>query len=396
MVPSLAACAACGTTRPEFIFDVLETPLRDLSGDIILEENNRGQLVPARRYSPDYWRDKYEAFRLMKEVQAPRQRLARRRRPCQRERKRREPLRWREEWKQFGVLFKRAFFSKMRNNANLLLTLLAAPVLALLIGFVLRHSESQNYDFASAFHIPVYLFLALVVAMFLGLTNSVDDITRDRPVLLRERNLNVRLGYYVLAKAITLAAFAVIQCILFTIVGNVLLSVRGVFWIVFWAMFLTTMSGVAIGLVISAIVNESKTAVLAIPVVLIPQIILAGALIKYEDMNRDLDFVYSIRQWAERHPGSAMEPRSDLKVPFICSLMPMRWSYEALVFAQVETQSAHKPAGEYSVADRQACCDAQPVSRAGGTFGGSEGPSGNSFRTAGEVSCGPGQEIRGY
>ena len=99
-------------------------------------------------------------------------------------------------------------------------------------------------------------------------------------------------------------------------------------------MFLTTMSGVAIGLVISALVNESKTAVLAIPVVLIPQIILAGALIKYEDMNRDLDFVYSMRQWAARHPTSAMEPRSDLTVPFICSLMPMRWSYEALVFAQ--------------------------------------------------------------
>ncbi len=172
--------------------------------------------------------------------------------------------------------------------------------------------------------------------MFLGLTNSVDDITRDRPVLLRERNLNVRLGYYVLAKAITLATFAVIQCILFTLVGNALLSVRGVFWIVFCAMFLTTMSGVAIGLVISALVHESKTAVLAIPVVLIPQIILAGALIKYEDMNRDLDFVYSITQWAARHPGSAMEPRSDLKVPLICQFMPMRWSYEALVFAQAK------------------------------------------------------------
>jgi hypothetical protein len=96
------------------------------------------------------------------------------------------------------------------------------------------------------------------------------------------------------------------------------------------------MSGVAIGLVISALVSESKTAVLAIPVVLIPQIILAGALIKYEDMNRDLDFVYSIRQWAARHPGSAMKPRNDLNVPFICALMPMRWSYEALVFAQAK------------------------------------------------------------
>ena len=64
----LGACPSCGTTRPEFIFDVLETPLRDLSGDIIYEENNRGQLVPARRYSPEFWRDKYEAFRLIQDV----------------------------------------------------------------------------------------------------------------------------------------------------------------------------------------------------------------------------------------------------------------------------------------------------------------------------------------
>ncbi len=330
----LGACEACGTTRPEFIFDVLETPLRDLSGDIIFEENNRGQLVPARRYSPDYWRDKYEAYRLMKDVQSPTppretpQSLSASRR--------REPLRWREEWRQFRVLFKRAFFSKMRNNANLLLTLLAAPALALLIGFVLRHSEAERYDFASAYHIPVYLFLALVVAMFLGLTNSVDDITRDKPVLQRERNLNVRLSYYIFAKALTLGAFAVIQCVLFTFVGNFLLEVRGVFGILFSAMFFTTMSGVAIGLVISSLVNEAKTAVLAIPVVLIPQIILAGALIKYEDMNRDMDIVYTIRQWAERHPDSAMDPRSDLQVPLICELMPMRWSYEALVFAQAK------------------------------------------------------------
>ena len=331
----LGGCEACGTTRPEFIFDVLETPLRDLSGDIIFEENNRGQLVPARRYSPDYWRDKYEAYHLMKDVQAPTptREIAATQSPATR---RKEPLRWREEWRQFLVLLKRAFLSKLRNKANLLITLLAAPALALLIGFILRRSEGMNYDFASAFHIPVYLFLSLVVAMFLGLTNSVDDITRDRPVLLRERNLNIRLSYYVTAKALTLAAFAIIQCVLFTLVGDALLAVRGMFWIVFAAMFLTTMSGVAIGLVVSSLVNEAKTGVLIIPVVLIPQLILAGAFVKYEDMNRNLDFVYTVRQWAENHPGSAMEPRSDLQVPFICQLMPMRWSYEALIFAQAK------------------------------------------------------------
>jgi len=332
---ALGGCEACGTTRPEFIFDVLETPLRDLGGDIIFEENNRGQLVPARRFSPDYWRDKYEAYLLMKDVQQP-SATPRETTPPPAPARRRTQIRWREEWHQFIVLLKRAFISKLRNPANLVTTILAAPLLAFLTGMVLRYTKEDVYDFASAFHIPTYLFIALVVAMFLGLTNSVDDIIRDRPVLIRERNLDVRLPYYVLAKALTLAAFALIQCALFAWIGNWLLSVRGGFWIVFWAMFLTAGSGASLGLVISSLVAESKTAILIIPAVIIPQIILGGALIKYEEMNRNLDFIYSIQQWVNSHPGSAMPARSDLEVPVICEFMPTRWSYEALVFSQAK------------------------------------------------------------
>lgn len=330
---SSGGCESCGATRPEFIFDVLETPLRDLGGDIILEENNRGQLVPARRYSPDYWRDRYESHRLLKEVQQPSQPKEVAAAPPS-DPRRRERLRPKEHLRQFSILLRRAFLSKLRNKANLLTTVLEAPLLALLTGMVLRYSESSVYDFASAFHIPTYLFLALVVAMFLGLTNSVDDIIHDRSVLMRERNLNVNLGYYILAKVLTLGFFAFIQCALFTLIGNALLSLRDGFWIVFTAMFLTAANGAAIGLVISALVSQSKTGILIIPVILIPQIILSGALIKYEEMNRNLDFIHAIQQWVNRHPDSAMPARSDIQVPFICEIMPTRWSYEALVFAQ--------------------------------------------------------------
>jgi ABC transport system ATP-binding/permease protein len=328
-------CETCGTTRPEFIFDVIETPLRDLGGDIILEENNRGQLVPARRYSPDYWRDKHEAHRLLREVQQP---VTPREAPpaeIPRTAPRSGP-RSSERLRQFTILLRRAFLSKLRNRANLLTTILEAPLLALLTGTVLRYSESDTYDFASAFHIPTYLFLSLVVAMFLGLTNSVDDIIHDRPVLTRERNLRVNLGFYIIAKALTLGFFAVIQCALFALIGNWLLSVRDGFWIVFTAMFLTAANGAAIGLLISALVSQSKTGILIIPVILIPQIILSGALIKYEEMNRNLDFIHTISQWVSRHPDTAMPPRSDLQVPLICEIMPTRWSYEALVHAQAK------------------------------------------------------------
>src|SRR5438552_3291533 len=213
----LGACPSCGTTRPEFIFDVLETPLRDLSGDIIYEENSRGQLVAARRYSPEFWRDKYEAFRLIQDVkqvslrreQAPLLPSA----PVQK--RKRGPIRWHDEWTQFRALMRRSFISKLRNRANIWITTCAAPVLALLIGSLLRYSESGKYDFASAFHIPTYLFLGLLVAMFLSLTNSADDIIRDRPTLQRERNLDVRLPYYIFAKMSSLSVFALIQCVLF-------------------------------------------------------------------------------------------------------------------------------------------------------------------------------------
>ena len=106
-----------------------------------------------------------------------------------------------------------------------------APVLALLIATILRYSDSGQYDFASAYHIPTFLFLSLIVAMFLGLTNSADDVIRDRAVLQRERNLNVRLSYYVVSKTITLGVFALIQCILFVLIGNYILQIRGMFWI---------------------------------------------------------------------------------------------------------------------------------------------------------------------
>jgi len=55
--------------------------------------------------------------------------------------------------------------------------------------------------------------------MFLGLTNSADDIIRDRPVLQRERNIKVRLSYYVISKTITLGFFALIQCVLFVLIA---------------------------------------------------------------------------------------------------------------------------------------------------------------------------------
>ena len=337
----LGACPACGTTRPEFIFDVLETPLRDISGDVIYEENNRAQLVAARRYSPEFWRDKYEAFRLIQDVKqvslkpnpppvvvkAP-----------ETKKRRRIRIRWQDEWTQLRTLMKRAFISKLRNRGNLRITIGAAPLLAFLIATLLRYSDRGGYDFASAFHIPMYLFLGLLVAMFLSLTNSVDDIVEDRAILQRERNLNIRHSYYVLAKITSLAVFALVQCMLFVLIGNFILEVRGMFWLHLGLMFLTAISSLALGLVVSSLVSNAKSAANIVPLILIPQILMSGALLKFEDMNRNLAFVYTLKRFFSEHPNDQKNRKMDskLKVPFVCQFISMRWSYEEMVVAQAK------------------------------------------------------------
>ncbi|MFO1482020.1 MAG: ABC transporter permease [Verrucomicrobiaceae bacterium] len=340
-----AAAKPPDSLTPDFVFDVLETPLRDISGDIIHERSADGHLVAARRFPPNFWRDAYQRHLIMESM--ARQQLApgstnlisrpKRDESQSASRMRSVPKPPKHTFREEGILFvtmlKRAFLSKLRNRTNLLTTLLEAPLLAWLISTVLKYSEEAHYTFATAFHIPTYLFMSLVVAMFLGLTNSADEIIRDRHTLNRERNHNLRTFYYICGKITALATFAFFQCVIYLMIGNWVLEIRDMFLIHLWWMFLTALTGACLGLFISSIVGDNRTAVNAIPLILIPQIILGGALIKYEEMNKNLDLVYSVGRWL-RKAGSDEESASKLKVPFICQFMPLRWSYEGVIIAQ--------------------------------------------------------------
>ena len=230
---------------------------------------------------------------------------------------------------------KRSFLSKLRNRANLITTLLEAPALAVLVASVLRFSEESSYTFASAFHIPTYIFLSLVIALFLGLTNSADEVIRDRSLLARERGHGIKVWHYVVGKAVSLSFFALIQCVIYLLIANAILTLRDMFLTYLFWMFLTSLNGIVAGLFISSIVKDPKTAQNIIPLVLIPQIILGGALIRYEEMNRNLDFVHRLKSlFARKDMLEQFEEPNELKVPPMCEFMPLRWSYEALVVAQ--------------------------------------------------------------
>src|SRR5207237_8791555 len=83
---------------------------------------------------------------------------------------------------------------------------------------------------------------------------------------------------------------------------------------------------------------DAKTAANIVPLVLIPQILMSGALIKYEDMNRNLSLVYSLTRWFHEHPTKdrSKKMESKLQVPFVCQFIPMRWSYEEMIVAQAK------------------------------------------------------------
>src|SRR5260370_34758241 len=103
-------------------------------------------------------------------------------------------------------------------------------------------------------------------------------------------------------------------------------------------MLMTAMGGVSLGLLISSLVADPKTAANIVPLVLIPQIIMGGALIKYEDMNRNLALLYALSHWFSEHPSKEQGKKmgSKLEVPFVCQFIAMRWSYEEMIVAQAK------------------------------------------------------------
>ncbi|MEM7697619.1 MAG: ATP-binding cassette domain-containing protein [Verrucomicrobiota bacterium] len=323
---------------PDFVFDVLETPLRDLSGDIIYERDARNNYIPARRFNSTFWSDRFQTYRLLEEVSI-REIEAETSQTISLQKAPEAPKRTlRQDWVRFANQLKRAFLSKLRNRSNLVTTLLEAPALSLLIALVMRYTEEGLYNFENAFHIPTYLFLTHVTALFLGMTNSAEEVIRDRNLLERERHHGFRVTGYIVSKYLSLGFFALIQCVIYLLIGDSILGIRAMFWQNLLWMGGTAIVGIAAGLVISALVNSPKTAINIIPMILIPNIILGGALIKYDEMNRSLDIVENIRNWFSAAEKDA--EASQLKVPFICHLMPLRWSYEAVIISHAE----HNPA----------------------------------------------------
>lgn len=298
----------------DFVFEVLETSMLG---------RHPGSKA-GRRFPPEFWQERFENHRVLDHlsrstptsdsslvpmagdpIPAP------------------EPPSHgrRQKWMIFKTHLARSAKSKFRHRGTFFSAFLEAPLLAALIGLTLRASPDGSYQFHSALHLPSYLFLAVTVAMFFGLTNSATEVLRDRPTLRRERNCRPHPLLYLGSKFLVLTALISLQASVFIFVSQAILELRGMFWVHLGWMILTGCCGTSLALMISVMARSERTALGAIPLTLVPQILLAGALIPFSEMNRGL-FI-----GADQGRDAGSEP-----VP--STIMPLRYAFEGSMVSQ--------------------------------------------------------------
>lgn len=290
----VSECPECGNVNPEILFNILETKVVDEFGKYTAE----------RRVSPDEWarafRKKTTYDATDKVTESP---LSSLRKPG---------------WLHQSLLYlKRDVKSKIANRQYLLLTLLEGPLLGIILAFIIRYiadPSSDIYIFRENENIPVYIFMGIIVALFMGLTISAEEIFRDRKMLARERFLNLSQSSYLISKVMVLAFISALQTFLFLIVANPILGIKGLFFSYWLALFATALVANLTGLNISSAFNSAIAIYIIIPLLMIPMMVLSGAMFPFDKLNRRI-------------------ARAD-RVPVIAELMPTRWTYEALMVRQ--------------------------------------------------------------
>ncbi len=308
-------CETCGNVNPEQIFNIIEAKVVD----------EYGQPTPKRKITPPQWFDLFkERFRVNRVEDVKEE-------PPQ-------SLSLPNKMKQAIIFITRDTLSKLSNKQYLLINLLEAPLLALILAIIIKYRSSPGgdaYMFRFNENFPAFLLMSIIVALFMGLTVSAEEIIRDRKILRRESFLNLSWNSYLMSKLVILFTLSALQTLTFVVVGNIILEIEWKMLLPFWfVLFSTSCFASVLGLNISSAFNSAVTVYVMIPLLLIPQMILSGLLFPFDKLN---DLI-----------------STKGKVPVVADLMASRWAYEALVVDQFRTNSYEQPFYELEKFESQA------------------------------------------
>ena len=220
-------------------------------------------------------------------------------------------------FKQAFLFTTRDFLSKISNRQYMLINLLEAPLLALMLSYIIRfQNEPGTGEYVYRFNdnIPAYILICIIISLFMGLTVSAEEIIKDLKIQKRERFLNLSRFSYLSSKIIILFLLSAIQTFSFVIIGNFVLEIQGEL-ISYWAiLFSVSCFANVLGLNISSMFNSVITIYITIPLLLIPQMILSGIIFRFEKMNTMIS-----------EKGT---------VPLLADFMTSRWAFEAIMVDQ--------------------------------------------------------------
>ncbi|MBI3220200.1 MAG: ATP-binding cassette domain-containing protein [Bacteroidetes bacterium] len=289
-------CHACGNVNPEQIFNIIETKVINEFGDFTNE----------RKFTPEQWNEIYVNKIKVPEVATSKDQPH-------------STLRIPKWVKQTHLFSMRDLLSKLSNKQYLFINLLEAPLLAFILAFIVRYYNiddpfKEGYIFSKNLNMPAHLFMSVIVALFMGLTVSAEEIIRDRKILKREKFLHLNRSSYIISKISILFMISAIQTALFVVVANFILEVHGMFLIHWAILFTVSCFANLLGLNISSAFNSAVTIYILIPILLIPQLILSGVVVKFDKLNPIIG--------------------NTATVPLVGDLMASRWAFEAAMVSQ--------------------------------------------------------------
>jgi ABC-type multidrug transport system ATPase subunit len=298
------ACPECGNINPEQVFNIIETKV----------VNEFGRLTHTRKVSPGQW---YQYFK--KSIKIPKIQEIRDELPVVQ----RIPNQLRQLW----VFIVRDLLAKVANKQYVAVNLLLTPVLALFIGYFVKYHDTLGiekpvYTFYHNYNIPVYFFMSIVVALFVGLILSAEEIFKDRKILKRERYLNLSRSSYLFSKVVILFGLSAIQTLCFILVGNWLLEIplsEMRYWMI---LFSCACFANLLGLNISSAFDSAVTIYILIPILIIPQLLLSGVVINFDKFNPKVG-----------------KPNG---IPVMGEMMASRWAFEAYMVTQFKDNPFEK------------------------------------------------------
>jgi ABC transport system ATP-binding/permease protein len=301
-------CPNCGNVETDNILHIVEVKVID----------NSGYPGKERQISPKEWYEKYKKKMMPVLEKKPSKSVI-------------PPSNFRVPKKadQIRTFIKRNLTRKLADHQYMIINLIEAPLLAFILGYISKFSENGVYSFANNKNYPVFLFMAVIVSLFIGLTVSAEEIFRDRKILEREKFLNLSRLSYLLSKINFLFTLSAIQSLLFVLVANLILGIKGMLFQQWIILFSTACFGNMLGLNISAGMRTAVSIYILIPLILVPMLLLGGAMIKFDDLHKSIS--------------------KKIYVPLMGDIMVTRWAYEALCVEQFKSNRFEKPFFKYDM-----------------------------------------------